>query len=114
MASSPTTPDTIYISLMQSLTNNGVFVSTDAGISWTNTGYTSSATEIVSDLEHDNVLYLRKQSSPWSLISVDHGASFTLFNGNLVDIGDAWDLTFVPGDPSRLLLVLRSLATYHR
>jgi len=89
----------------------GVFVTTDAGLTWTNTGYTQRANRIECDSGPAGLLYVSQTTSPWVLVSDDGGATFSPFDTGLTAIGFARDLFFAPGDADKLLLAT-STGTY--
>ena len=83
----------------------GAFRSTDAGLSWTNTGFTAAIQDVECDLREPNTLYIMQQNSTRVLKSTNGGATFTAFNTGLASAGTPMELSIAPG---KLLLATSS------
>jgi photosystem II stability/assembly factor-like uncharacterized protein len=67
--------------------NGGLFVSNDAGLTWTNTGFAQRALNVqVDPTDLDNIFVLQR-SSPFVLYSDDGGATFVNYNDGLDNPG---------------------------
>jgi len=103
--SSPTDPSTFFLGDRDTgAGNGGVHVTTDAGLTWARTGFVGSVTDLVSDPNDDQVLYILQFSAPKVSRSEDQGATFTAFDDGLALAGTSRDLSFADGPSPRLLM----------
>ncbi len=110
LCASPDDPNTFYYA--DGASGGGVFVSTDAGQSWTNTGYSGqSVRDVVVDPRDAQTIYIIQWADPKVLVSTDAGATFSEFNAGLGSFGTARDLDFAAGYQPRLVLA-SSTGTY--
>jgi hypothetical protein len=100
---SPADPMTFYFA-DDDFGAGGLWVTTNAGQTWANTGYTTRALRVERDPARANVLYVAQFNSPWVLVSEDSGATFSPFSSGLSAIGFARDLFYAPGSVDHLLL----------
>jgi len=109
LAVSPADPNTFFLADGDTGTGNGgVFKSTDAGQTWSSTGYVGPIRSLRTDPADDQVLYaVPGSASPKLLRSVDQGATFEPFDDGLEAISTGLDLAMAGGVSRRLLLASR-------
>ena len=104
LSSSPESPSTFLLGHRQSSTVGGLFRTTDAGQSWTSTGFTGPVQDVVADPNDAQTIYIMQQNATAVFRSEDAGANFAPFNAGLSFSGFATDLAYASGAGPRLLL----------
>ena len=101
---SPAGPTTFYLADNEfPMSAGGLYVTTDAGLSWTSSGWSERLYRVECDPNDANVLYAARFDSPKLLRSIDAGVSFSAFDDGAAAIGTARDL-FIPASGSALFL----------
>jgi photosystem II stability/assembly factor-like uncharacterized protein len=116
IAIAPSQPRTIYVGTGEQTRGNGVFKSTDAGVTWTNIGLadTHYIDTILVDPQDANVVLVGASgdflASPARGVfrSTDGGKTWTkvLFKD---DRAGVWDMSFAPNDPRVVYAALASI-----
>jgi hypothetical protein len=104
LSASSTTPGAIYVSNSESVSQPGVYRSTDGGQSWTATGFTGAVTHVVADQHLASTLYIATNDAPRVKVSIDDGASFTPYDAGLAAAGFVRDLRPSSGTAAQILL----------
>lgn len=106
LGTSPADANTFYLADGDAGTGNGgLYITTDAGQTWTDTGYTGhQVSDVIVDPRDANVVYIMQRSDPDVRISEDGGATFADFNTGLEEAGTASDLFFADAYFPQLLL----------
>lgn len=107
LAMSPFNSDVIYAALEMDRTKGGVFISTNAGESWSKQSDAVSGgtgphyyQELIASPHDEGTLYLMNNSA---LVSYDHGKTFTNMSRSNQH-SDSHALVFKPSDPNYLLI----------
>jgi photosystem II stability/assembly factor-like uncharacterized protein len=107
LAMSPFNSDVIYAALEMDRTKGGVFISTNAGESWSKQSDAVSGgtgphyyQELIASPHDEGTLYLMNNSA---LVSYDHGKTFTNMSRSNQH-SDSHALAFKPSDPNYLLI----------
>jgi len=104
LSASPTDPGEIYVSNSESVSQPGVYRSTNGGQSWTPTGFIGSATNVVADQHVAGTLYIAQNAAPKVAVSVNDGASFAAYDTGLAAAGTVRDLRPSSGTAAQILL----------
>jgi hypothetical protein len=104
LSASPTDPGEIYVSNSESVSQPGVYRSTNGGQSWTPTGFIGSATNVVADQHVAGTLYIAQNAATKVQVSVNDGASFAAYDTGLAAAGFVRDLRPSSGTAAQILL----------
>ncbi len=105
LCASPTDPQTLLVSAWLSFQSGGLFRTTDAGVTWTSTGWTGNQTvgDVACHPLDDQTLFVTQLSGGDAVLrSQDAGATFTPFANGLENVVAPRELAFAGS--SRLLL----------
>jgi photosystem II stability/assembly factor-like uncharacterized protein len=105
LCASPTNPQTLLISAWLSFSSGGLFRTTDAGVTWTSTGFTGNQTigDVACHPIDDQVLFVTQLTGGDAVLrSQDGGAAFAPFANGLENVVAPRELAFAGS--SRLLL----------
>jgi photosystem II stability/assembly factor-like uncharacterized protein len=105
LCASPTNPQTLFVSAWLSFQSGSLFRTTDAGVTWTSTGFTGNQTlgDVACHPINDQVLFLTQLSGGDAVLrSQDGGATFAPFANGLENAVAPRELAFAGS--SRLLL----------
>jgi len=114
LCASPTDPQSLVISAWLSFQSGGLFRTTDAGATWTSTGWTGSATvgDVACDPTDDHTLFVTQLSSGDAVLrSQDGGVSFGSFANGLEGVVAPRELAFAGNSELLLASAKGSYAT---
>ncbi|MFG0326962.1 MAG: GC-type dockerin domain-anchored protein [Phycisphaerales bacterium JB037] len=113
LATSPTDPQTIFYADGDTGTGNGgVWVSTNAGQSWSKTAYVGGVRDLEVDPNDASVLYAMQFSVPRVIRSEDGGDSFAPFDDGLATAGNSRGLSMNGPASAPKLLFASSTGSY--